>query len=121
MSADEVANAFVAQYYRCFDQNREGMAPLYRDQSSLTFEGDGPKRGTQQIMDKLRTLPPVAHQVQSVEVQQSVAPNAILVFCTGSILIEANKPLKFTQCFQLVAEAHNQYYLHNDIFRFNYA
>lgn len=121
MSAEEVAKAFVAQYYQMFQHNREGMAPLYREHSNLTFEADGVKRGTQQIMEKLRSLPPCAYNVQSVDVQQSVTPNAILVFCTGQILIEQNKPLKFTQLFQLVAEAHNQYYLHNDLFRFNYA
>mmetsp|Transcript_8389 Transcript_8389/g.21586 ORF Transcript_8389/g.21586 Transcript_8389/m.21586 type:complete len:122 (-) Transcript_8389:99-464(-) len=121
MSAEEVAKAFVQQYYQMFGSNREGMAPLYRDQSSLSFEADGVKRGSQQIMEKLRSLPPCAHNVQSVDVQQSVTPNAILVFCTGQIMIEQGKPLKFTQVFQLVAEAPNQYYLHNDMFRFNYA
>lgn len=120
MSAEEVAKAFVTQYYQCFDGNRETMVGLYREQSNLTFEGDA-KRGRQQIMEKLRAMPAVMHQVQSVEVQPSVTQNAILVFCTGSILIEPGKPIKFTQVFQLVAEGPNQYYLHNDIFRFLYA
>mmetsp|Transcript_21468 Transcript_21468/g.85389 ORF Transcript_21468/g.85389 Transcript_21468/m.85389 type:complete len:118 (+) Transcript_21468:107-460(+) len=59
MSAEEVAKAFVKHYYACFDGNREQMVGLYRDHSLLTFEGDGPKRGSAQIMEKLRQLPPV--------------------------------------------------------------
>lgn len=121
MSAEEVAKAFVNQYYATFQSNREGMAPLYREQSSLSFESEVAKRGTRDIMEKLRSLPPCAYHVQSVDVQQSVMPNAILVFCTGQVMIEQGKPLKYCQVFQLVAEAQNQYYLHNDMFRFNYA
>ena len=46
---------------------------------------------------------------------------AVLVFCTGNILVEQGKPLKYSEVFQLVASAPGQYYLHNVIFRFNYA
>ena len=72
-------------------------------------------------MEKLRTLPPVQHQPQTIETQPSTNPNAILVFCTGNILVEQGKPLKYSVKFQLVASAPGQYYLHNVIFRFNYA
>uniref|UniRef100_A0A7S3NPH7 Nuclear transport factor 2 n=1 Tax=Aureoumbra lagunensis TaxID=44058 RepID=A0A7S3NPH7_9STRA len=121
MSAEEVAKAFVPHYYQCFDGAREQLVGLYRDQSLLTFEGDGPKQGPQQIMDKLRALPVVVHNIQTIEVQPSVTPNAILIFVTGQIMIEQDKPLKYTQLFQLVGEGPGQYYLHNDIFRFNYS
>jgi len=60
MSADEVANAFIPHYYNLFDTNREGLVSLFRETSSLTFEGDGPKTGVAQIMEKLRTLPPAS-------------------------------------------------------------
>jgi hypothetical protein len=41
-------------------------------------------------MEKLRQLPPVQHQVQSVEVQPSVSQNAIIVLCTGAVLVRAS-------------------------------
>ena len=97
------------------------MAGLYREHSQLTFEGDGPKRGPAQIMEKLRALPAVAHNPQTIEVQASVSPNAIIIFCTGELMIEQGKPLKYCQTFQLVGEGPGQYYLHNDIFRFMYS
>merc|ERR1719337_744151 len=62
-------------------------------------------------MEKLRTLPPVQHQPQTIETQPSTNPNAILVFCTGNILVEQGKPLKYSEVFQLVASAPGQYYL----------
>ncbi|KAH8048127.1 hypothetical protein JL722_12728 [Aureococcus anophagefferens] len=114
MSADEVAKAFIPHYYNLFDTNREGLVSLFRETSSLTFEGDGPKTGVAQIMEKLRgcrrratarressfaraASPPaavdrtapaaqVAHQPQTIECQPSVSQNAILVFCTGQIM-----------------------------------
>ena len=121
MSADDVAKAFIPHYYNLFDTNREGLAALFRNESQFTFEGDGPKAGAPAIMEKLRTLPPVQHQPQTIETQPSTNPNAILVFCTGNILVEQGKPLKYSEVFQLVASAPGQYYLHNVIFRFNYA
>ncbi|KAJ1447638.1 hypothetical protein M885DRAFT_624188 [Pelagophyceae sp. CCMP2097] len=121
MSMDEVAKAFTTHYYQCFDSNREGLAGLYREGSSLTFEGDGPKIGPAAIMEKLRSMPPVQHNVTSMDVQTSVNANAIVVMCTGQVVIEQGKPLNFTETFQLVASAPGQYYLHNDVFRLNYA
>ena len=58
MSADDVAKAFIPHYYNLFDTNREGLVSLFRETSSLTLEGDGPKTGVAQIMEKLRGLPP---------------------------------------------------------------
>mmetsp|Transcript_36338 Transcript_36338/g.112436 ORF Transcript_36338/g.112436 Transcript_36338/m.112436 type:complete len:122 (+) Transcript_36338:187-552(+) len=121
MSADDVAKAFIPHYYNLFDTNRAGLVSLFRNESTLTFEGDGPKTGPAAIMEKFNALPPVQHQPQTIETQPSTTPNAILVFCTGQILIEAGKPLKYSEVFQLVASAPGQYYLHNVIFRFNYA
>ena len=149
MSADEIATAFIPHYYNLFDTNREGLVSLFRNESQLTFEGDGPKTGAPAIMEKLRALPPVTysvepstvrdaidgvcsmglrrsptqvqHQAQTIETQPSTNPNAILVFCTGNILVEQGKPLKYSEVFQLVASAPGQYYLHNVMFRFNYS
>jgi len=65
MSADEIAKAFIPHYYNLFDTNREGLFSLFRNESQLTFEGDGPKTGAPAIMEKLRALPPVTYSVES--------------------------------------------------------
>mmetsp|Transcript_29463 Transcript_29463/g.88115 ORF Transcript_29463/g.88115 Transcript_29463/m.88115 type:complete len:123 (-) Transcript_29463:36-404(-) len=122
MAADDVAKAFIPHYYNLFDTNREGLVSLFRDTTSLTFEGDGPKVGPAAIMEKLRAMPQVAHQPQTIETQNSIpGSNSILIFVTGKIMVEAGKPLAYAETFQLCASAPGQYFLNNIIFRFIYS
>ena len=119
-SGGDVAKAFLQHYYTMFDTNRDGLVPLYRPQSLLTFEGQV-KRGVQEIMAKLKELPKVAHDGNSFTVDsQAVNGQAlILVFVTGQLTIDGQNPLKFTQTIILVQEGQG-YYVGNDIFRLNY-
>jgi hypothetical protein len=80
--------------------------------------------------------------VQSTDVQPSVQGNAILIFVTGQILVEIlllqyfeissptpfplqiggeSNALKYCHFIQLVATGPGAYYIHNEIFRLNYA
>ena len=65
----------------------------------------------------------VAHNVVKIDIQPGTSANALIIFVTGHIKVggaDAN-PIHFCQCFQLVASAPGSYYIHNDIFRLNYA
>ena len=116
----EVAKAFLQHYYTMFDTNRDGLVPLYRNQSILTVNGEH-KRGVNEIMAKLRDLPKVAHDGNSFTIDsQSVnGTQIIVVFVTGMLSIDMKNPLKFTQLFQLVQEG-QQYAVINDVFQLNY-
>ncbi|KAH8064496.1 hypothetical protein JL722_1372 [Aureococcus anophagefferens] len=128
MSADEVAKAFIPHYYNLFDTNREGLVSLFRETSSLTFEGDGPKTGVAQIMEKLRGCRRRA-TARRESSSWRVAPRplsgssrrASSAAAPAPAQIEQGKPLKYSEVFQLVASAPGQYYLNNVMFRFNYA
>jgi hypothetical protein len=85
----------------------------------MTFEGQQ-FQGSDAIMQKLQSIGRVQHAVKSTDIQPSANPNAILIFVTGTISIGGDNPLHFCQIFQLVANAENQYYVHNTIFRLNY-
>ena len=94
----------------------KAIAPLYRAQSILSFEGENTV-GQQPIGQKLCQLQLPAgqtHRVTTVDAQPSGAGSgALLVFVTGDL---AGR--KFQEVFQLVpAAAAGQYYIHNDIFR----
>ena len=94
----------------------KAIAPLYRAQSILSFEGENTV-GQQPIVQKLCQLQLPAgqtHRVTTVDAQPSGAGSgALLVFVTGDL---AGR--KFQEVFQLVpAGAAGQYYIHNDIFR----
>lgn len=60
-----IAKAFVDYYYQTFDRNRMELAPLYRPQSMLTFEGNM-FQGSQAIVEKLQALP--FQKVQHVKI-----------------------------------------------------
>mmetsp|Transcript_104407 Transcript_104407/g.239106 ORF Transcript_104407/g.239106 Transcript_104407/m.239106 type:complete len:122 (-) Transcript_104407:224-589(-) len=119
MSAEEIANAFVHHYYTAFDGGPDALAGLYQAQSMLTFEGQQ-FQGSAAIIEKLKAVGQVAHNVGTIDIQPSTDSNAIIVFVAGSLRIGGDNPLHFSQMFQLVATAPGQYYVHNDIFRLNY-
>ena len=78
---------FVDYYYKTFDTNRMGLAPLYQEQSLLSFEGNR-IQGVQAIMQKLTSLPfqQCQHSVSSLDAQPSLS-NGIIVFVTGQLLV----------------------------------
>ncbi|KAL2854402.1 hypothetical protein BJY01DRAFT_243728 [Aspergillus pseudoustus] len=113
---------FVTFYYQAFDANRAGLAGLYRDHSMLTFETSS-VRGVAQIMDKLGGLPfqKVQHQVSTLDAQPSSEQGGILVLVTGALLVdEEQKPMNYTQTFQLLPDGAGSYFVFNDIFRLIY-
>jgi hypothetical protein len=85
----------------------------------MTFEGQQ-VQGSANIIQKLRSLGQVNHNVTSTDVQPSSTPSSILIFVTGSVKIGGDNPLHFSQLFQLVATGPGGYYVHNSIFRLNY-
>ena len=120
--ANEIATAFVAHYCSTFTSNRPAMASLYQAESTLTWEGDLPRQGAT-IMEKLNSLPQgTQFHAQTTDVQPSMTPNAMCIFVTGQILIggETNA-IKYAHFIQLAINGTGQHYIHNEIFRLNYA
>lgn len=117
----ETAKAFVQAYYTCFDgADRAKVATLYRATSMLTFE-DKTYTGPEAIVGRLKELPDVKHQIQTIDLQQvSGDTTVLLVFVTGVLSIDGSNPLKFVQAFQLISDGAGSYYVHNDLFRLNY-
>ncbi|KAE8398782.1 hypothetical protein BDV37DRAFT_20909 [Aspergillus pseudonomiae] len=114
-----VAKQFVEFYYNTFDNQRQNLAGLYRDNSMLTFENDS-ILGAPRIIEKLTTLAfqKVSHQVSTLDSQPSNENGGILVMVTGVLLVdEEQTPMKFSQTFQLSPDGAGSYYVFNDIFR----
>jgi len=117
-----VAEQFVKFYYETFDNNRSALAALYKENSMLTFE-NSPTQGTQLILEKLTTLPfqKVRHQLATFDAQPSSESGGILVMVTGALLVdEEQKPMSYSQVFQLLPDGSGSYYVFNDIFRLVY-
>ncbi|TPX31356.1 hypothetical protein SmJEL517_g05288 [Synchytrium microbalum] len=117
---NDVAKQFVDYYYSTFDRNRAELAPLYKANSMLSFEG-AQIQGSQAIVEKLVGLAfkRVAHKVISLDAQPSASPSSLLVAVTGQLLVdEEAHPMQFSQTFQLLMDG-GSYYVFNDIFRLN--
>ncbi|EOA82474.1 Nuclear transport factor 2 [Exserohilum turcicum] len=115
-----IAQQFVEFYYKTFDENRAGLASLYKDTSMLTFEQQ-PTQGSAAIVEKLQNLPfqQIQHQTATIDAQPS-ADDGILVLVTGALMIAGEtKPMSFTQAFQL-KNADGSWYVLNDVFRLVY-
>ncbi|EME41775.1 hypothetical protein DOTSEDRAFT_73992 [Dothistroma septosporum NZE10] len=119
---ENVAKQFVEYYYKQFDSDRSGLAPLYRDNSMLTFEAT-PCQGAPAIVQKLQELPfqKVEHQVATLDAQPSNESGGILVIVSGALLVEEEKrPMSYAQTFQLLPTPEGSYYIFNDVFRLVY-
>ncbi|OZJ03981.1 hypothetical protein BZG36_04047, partial [Bifiguratus adelaidae] len=105
-----------------FATNKQGLAPLYKEHSMMSFEGQQ-FQGSQAIMEKLTNLPfqKVQHKIASCDAQPSNPQVAsLLVVVTGQLLIdEETNPMHFSQTFQLIPEG-SSYWVYNDVFRLNY-
>ncbi|KAL4800502.1 putative nuclear transport factor NTF-2 [Aspergillus venezuelensis] len=118
----EVAQQFVNFYYQTFDSNRAGLAGLYRDESMLTFETSA-TQGAASIVEKLTSLPfqKVQHQIATLDAQPSNPQGGILVLVTGALLVDdEQKPMNYTQTFQLLPDGAGSYFVFNDVFRLIY-
>ncbi|KAI9786981.1 MAG: Nuclear transport factor 2 [Candelina submexicana] len=118
----EIAQQFVQFYYKTFDENRHNLAALYKDNSMLTFETTA-IQGTSGIIEKLVGLPfqKVAHKIATLDAQPSNESGGILVMVTGALLVdEEQRPMNYTQVFQLLPDGSGSYFVFNDVFRLIY-
>ncbi|ESQ34132.1 hypothetical protein EUTSA_v10008965mg [Eutrema salsugineum] len=123
MDPDAISKAFVEHYYSTFDANRAGLVSLYQEGSMLTFEGQK-IQGSQNIVAKLTSLPfqQCKHNITTVDCQPSGPAGGMVVFVSGNLQLAGEQhALKFSQMFHLMPTAQGSYYVHNDIFRLNYA
>ncbi|RKF62200.1 Nuclear transport factor 2 [Erysiphe neolycopersici] len=114
-----VAQDFTTFYYDRFDVDRKALASLYRDESMLTFETSSVK-GAKNIVEKLDSLPfgKVKHIVVTLDAQPSGDHGGILILVTGNLMLEnEERPMGFTQVFQLLPNGVGSYFVYNDIFK----
>ncbi|KAL2888149.1 Nuclear transport factor 2 [Ceratocystis lukuohia] len=118
---EEVAKQFVTYYYETFSTNRKGLVTLYRDNSMLTFESAS-TLGAVNIAEKLEALPfqEVKHAVSTIDSQPTIQ-DGVLVMVTGQLLVDKEqRPMNYSQTFQLMKDASGDYFVFNDIFKLVY-
>ncbi|KAH3761783.1 nuclear transport factor 2 [Pelomyxa schiedti] len=117
MNFEAVAQQFAQHYYNTFDTNRAALRALYQPQSMLTFEGQR-FQGAEQIQSKLMSFSTnVRHNVVAIDSQPM--PQGVLLTITGTLTIDQDNPLKFSQVFTLMSNG-GSYFVLNDLFRLLY-
>ncbi|GJN71945.1 nuclear transport factor 2 [Purpureocillium lilacinum] len=119
---EDVAKQFIEFYYNTFDTDRKALSGLYREQSMLTFESAS-VLGVNSIVEKLASLPfeKVKHQVSTLDAQPGMSDGGIVILVTGQLLVdEEQRPMNYTQAFQLARDGSGQYFVFNDIFKLVY-
>eukprot|EP01123_Difflugia_compressa_P003574 TRINITY_DN1470_c2_g1_i3.p1 TRINITY_DN1470_c2_g1~~TRINITY_DN1470_c2_g1_i3.p1 ORF type:complete len:125 (+),score=26.55 TRINITY_DN1470_c2_g1_i3:140-514(+) len=119
---EQVGKAFVDYYYKTFATNRSGLAPIYRPESMLTFEGQ-PIQGAEPIVKKLTELSfgQAKHQIDTLDCQPSPG-QGVLVFVSGLLITEGqDHPIRFSEVFNLQPiPGTNGFYVLNHLFRLCY-
>lgn len=116
---EEVAKQFIEFYYNTFDTDRKQLVPLYRENSMLTFESAS-SLGVSNIVEKLANLPfqKVKHAVSTLDSQPTLEGKGIMILVTGQLLVdEEQRPMNYSQAFQLVQDPQGQWFVYNDIFK----
>ncbi|MCJ1410176.1 Nuclear transport factor 2 [Ptychographa xylographoides] len=88
----------------------------------LTFE-TAAVQGVTGIIEKLTALPfsQIKHQVATLDSQPSNDTGGILVLVTGALLVdEEQRPMNYTQVFQLMPDGQGSYFVFNDVFKLIY-
>ncbi|KAI1004478.1 hypothetical protein K3495_g3735 [Podosphaera aphanis] len=118
----DIAKQFTAFYYGQFDTDRNLLASLYREESMLTFESTS-VTGVASIVEKLTNLPfeKVKHAVSTLDAQPLAVTGGILILVTGQLLVdEEERPINFSQAFNLHPSGTGSFFIYNDIFKLVY-
>lgn len=76
------------------------------------------------LINPFQTLPfeKVVHQVSTLDAQPSNESGGIMVMVTGALLVdEEQRPMNYSQVFQLLPDGSGSYYVFNDVFRLIYS
>lgn len=121
-----VGREFVRQYYTLLNKAPAHLHRFYNNNSSFVHGGlDAPNRettpviGQKQIHQKIQQLNfHDCHAKISQVDSQATLGDGVVVQVTGELSNSGQPMRRFTQTFVLAAQAPRQYYVHNDIFRY---
>jgi Ras GTPase-activating protein-binding protein 1 len=120
----QIAHMFVKQYYCQLGKDPSAVHRFYQEDSSFSHGGDDlgsteTIRGQKAIHEKIMKIgfSEMHARIKQVD-SQATLNNGILVQVTGEISTQGNPMRNFVQTFVLCPKQSKQYYLINDIFRY---
>ncbi|KAF8300174.1 NTF2-like protein, partial [Clavulina sp. PMI_390] len=113
---DSVAQGFIQHYYGD-STGADALSKLYRDESTLSWEGRK-VRGGSGIVEKLSKHLHMIRRVLTTDIHPTRNGGFIAVV-TGSVFESDAPPLFFSETFELVLDQASAYYVANQILRFS--
>lgn len=121
-----IGREFVRQYYTLLHEAPEHLHRFYTNDSSFIHGGVDesaehalPIQGQQRIHDKIVSLnfTDCRAKIRQVDSQSTIG-NAVVVQVTGELSNNGMPMRRFMQTFVLAPQSPKNYYVHNDIFRY---
>lgn len=125
-SPQSVGREFVRQYYTLLNKAPNHLHRFYNNHSSFIHDGlDAHNReatlviGQKNIHNKIQQLNfrDCHAKISQVDAQATLG-NGVVVQVTGELSNDGQPMRRFTQTFVLAAQSPKNYYVHNDIFRY---
>ncbi|TNN11606.1 Ras GTPase-activating protein-binding protein isoform 3 [Schistosoma japonicum] len=113
-----LAGQFVVQYYTVMKKCPSGIHRFYKDDSSMIRE-DTPVCGQRMIHEKIMSMNLQGSQIAILKLDALRANgNSVLIHVAGEMSVGNEEFRRFTQCFILREQAPCDFYVLNDIFRY---
>lgn len=99
--------------------NRQALINFYGPNSVLSYE-QKTYTGLDQIAGKIKsfTFGQIHYDFKEYDLQASPVPGGIMIVLVGTICMDQEMPMRFTQTFQVVPNQQGGFYISNDFFRF---
>lgn len=116
-----IVQAFLEAYYKSMMNDRPSLANFYTDSSLMSYTGTE-HTGKVQIMEKFNSMSykTINYNFDNYDVQPSPLNGGLLIFVTGSLVMDGENKFVFSQVFQLLPNQSGGYFLFNDMFRLIY-
>ncbi|KAK1368465.1 hypothetical protein POM88_034557 [Heracleum sosnowskyi] len=120
LSAQQVADAFVLQYYHILRMSPENLHKFYKDYSIMAHPGSEGKMVSATTMQGINdavmscTYKGCDPNVEAVHAQESIM-GSVIVGVTGTLTDKENIKTKFAQTFFLAPQESGGFYVRNDI------
>ncbi|KAK2551106.1 NTF2-related export protein 2 [Acropora cervicornis] len=121
--ATQAGEEFSNVYYETFDKRRHLMSKLYSSDTTIVWNGNVVKGGSEVVTEFFNGLPATEHTLHSLDCQP-VSDHAIpgqttvLVIVEGLVKFDGHKAELFSQNFLLTAEGGKVWKVASDCFRF---
>ena len=114
---EQLAEQFLNTYYNTMITDRPSLINFYTDNSTLTYEGQT-YRGLKEISEKFEgfSFKKIQFALDNFDHQDSCIQGGLMILLSGSLLLDDQNKLQFSQFFHLLPNG-NTYYVHNELFR----